>query len=110
MHLMMTPPHSYDTINKGNTEHKLIIGDFKVTLHHRLYSFGYKSTLTINIWLENETLIDLFRFFNPTTPSYTYRIRTVKKSSLDYCLTSLHYKKSRNAAEGSAYTLSFDPL
>ena len=84
-----------DTVNKGDIENKLIMGDFNVTLDHDMDAYGYKtdphpkSRRVINGWLENETLIDTYRHFNPDTKSYTFRNKKCKlKSRLDYCLSS----------------------
>ena len=66
-----------ETINKGDIDNKLIMGDFNVTLNHVIDSYGYKtdphpkSRRSINGWLDNETFIDTFRYFHPDTPSYT---------------------------------------
>ena len=66
-----------ETINKGDIDNKLIMGDFNVTLNHNIDSYGYKtdphpkSRRVINVWLDNETFIDTIRYFHPDTPSYT---------------------------------------
>ena len=90
----------YEKLNSGTTLHKLIIGDFNVTLQHNLDSHGYKtdphpkSRTTINNWLENETLIDIYRYFNPTTPSYTFRFKVNKENKI---------KKLRNVIQATQF-------
>jgi exonuclease III len=85
----------HEEINKGDTINKVILGDFNVTLDHKIDSSGYKtdphpkSRTVINNWLENETYVDVYRHYNPETPSYTFRTKDCKKKSrLDYCLSS----------------------
>ena len=81
--------------NTGNHDHKLIVGDYNVTLDHEMDSYGYKtdphpkSRKVINGWLEQESLIDSYRYFHDQTRSYTYRTSNCHlKSRLDYCLMS----------------------
>ena len=80
---------------KGQSQHRIIIGDFNCTLNHKIDQQGYKtdphtkSRNVITNLLEQELYIDSFRHLNPDKKSYTFRTKDGKtRSRLDYCLTT----------------------
>ena len=82
-------------LNTGDTQHKLLIGDFNCTLNHNLDQKGYKtdphpkSRKILNQLLEQGAFIDSFRHVKPNTRSFTFRTKDSKKRSrLDYGLIS----------------------
>ena len=93
----------------GQSQHKIIIGDFNCTLNHITDQQGYrtdphtKSRKEINNLLEQEFYIDSFRHLNPEKKSYTFRTKDEKKRGrLDYGLISPtlipHLKEAKHIA------------
>ena len=85
----------YDYYMNCVSEYKMILGDYNVTLNHRLDSRGYESDphrkcrLTINQWLNNGICCDTFRDIHPNKVGYTWHTKNLKKQArLDYILTS----------------------
>ena len=77
------------------SDHKLIIGDFNVTINHLMDSKGYltdphtKSRDVITNWLLNGYFCDSYRDTHPDKLSYTYRTKDFGKSARqDYALAS----------------------
>ena len=76
-------------------EYKMILGDYNVTLNHRIDSRGYasdphrKCRLAINQWIDNGIVCDTFHDFDPNKVGYTWHTNDLKKQArLDYILTS----------------------
>ena len=87
--------NAHTKLNTGDTQHKILIGDFNCTLNHNLDQKGYKtdphpkSRKILNQLLEQGTFIDSFRHIKPETRSFTFRTKDSKKRSrLDYGLIS----------------------
>ena len=86
---------AHEIMVTGQSQHKIIIGDFNCTLNHNTDQQGYKtdphtkSRKIINNLLEQELYIDSFRHLNPEKKSYTFRTKDGKKRGrLDYGLIS----------------------
>ena len=87
--------NAHETIQNGNSQHQIIIGDFNCTMNHNIDQQGYrtdphtKSRNVLHKLLEQELFIDSFRHLNPEKRSYTFRTKDGKKRSrLDYGLVS----------------------
>ena len=77
------------------SNHKLIIGDYNVTINHLMDSKGNltdphtKSRDVISHWLLNGYFLDSFRETHPDKLSYTFRTKDFsKRARLDYALAS----------------------
>ena len=82
-------------LNNAPSTHKILIGDFNVTLNHSTDSTGYdtdphkKSRKILQSYLDNEELIDSYRHFNPDKKEYSFRTKNChKRARLDYGLVS----------------------
>ena len=85
----------YDNYMESDSEYKMILGDYNVTLNHHIDSKGYasdphrKCRLAINQWIDNGIVCDTFRDFHQNKVGYTWHTNDLKKQArLDYIFTS----------------------
>ena len=82
-------------INDSEQDHLVICGDFNLTLNQTLDSHNYtnlnnpKSRLVVLNMIDENGLIDIYRYFNPDKKRYTWRRKNpLKQARLDYFLIS----------------------
>ena len=85
-----------DILNQSNESHGMIIGDLNTTLDPVLDRKNYKtdnhkkSRLVINNWIEENEILDFYRFTNGNEQIWTYKVKEnhdqTLKSRIDYVL------------------------